>query len=108
MPTWSQERTQRRAIGIPISTVLALVALLAAIAAAELGWRVEPSHRGAPLPVPHSLAGPIGQLRSIPVTAIDDPRSGAIAAGVVFGRTEHVAAEDEQAFLASGLWHLLT
>src|SRR5690606_18192952 len=26
---------------------------------------------------------------------------------VIFGRTEHVAAAEEQAFLESGLWHLL-
>ena len=43
----------------------------------------------------------------MPLVSIDDPAASAIASGVIFGRTEHVTAVDEAAFLDSGLWHLL-
>lgn len=90
----------------PVSLVV-LVALLAAIVVVELGWRDPSPGLGVKVPVPRMAVPFVEQLRSVPLTAIEDPRAAAIASGVIFGRTNHVTLADEQAFLDSGLWHLL-
>ncbi|MCW2956318.1 MAG: fold metallo-hydrolase [Thermoleophilia bacterium] len=87
-------------------TLLAALVLLAGVVVVEIGVR-DLAPPGVPLPVPEALEGPLGRLRATVVAGIDDPRAGSVASGVVFGRTEHVMAADEQAFLESGLWHLL-
>jgi hypothetical protein len=89
------------------ATLVMLVTLLVAIGVV-VGWRDPSPGIAVDLPVP-GVAGPfVEQLRSVPLVRIDDPRAAAIANGVIFGRTDHVTPADEQAFLASGLWHLLT
>ncbi len=90
-----------------VPTACALVALVAAIAVVELGLRDPGPGMLVAVPTPTPLVGPIEGLRSVPLVRIDDPRSAAVASGVVFGRTDHVAPADEQTFLDSGLWHLL-
>jgi competence protein ComEC len=89
-----------------LPSIVMAVALAVAIALVELGER-EPAGAMVELPMPGPLAGAVERLRSVPLVAIDDPDAAAVASGVVFGRTEHVRAQDEQAFLAAGLWHLL-
>jgi competence protein ComEC len=89
-----------------LPALLAACLLLVGIAASELGWRA-PAPPGVVLPMPGVLQRPIERLRSIPLVTIDDPRAAAVASGVIFGRTEHVTPRDQQAFLDSGLWHLL-
>ena len=91
-----------------VSTSLAAFALVAAIVVVEVGLRDPGPGMLVRVPTPGLLVEPIEQLRSVPLGRIDDPRAAAVASGVVFGRTDHVTAADEQAFLDSGLWHLLT
>lgn len=86
---------------------LGAVALIAAVGSVEFGVR-EPSAAGVAVAVPPTAAPAVDALRSAPLTAIESPRAAAIASGVVFGRTEHVSAADEAAFLDAGLWHLLS
>jgi predicted membrane metal-binding protein len=74
----------------------------------ELGWRDPSPGRAVAVPVPRVLVGPVERLRSMPQRHIGDPDAGAVAAGVVFGRAGDVSVADQQAFLDSGLWHLLT
>ena len=88
-------------------TCLAAIALVAAILAVECGWRDPGPGMLVTVPMPTALQEPIERLRSVPLVRIDDSRAAAVASGVVFGRTDHVAPVDEQAFLDSGLWHLL-
>lgn len=81
-------------------------ALVLSVAIVELGLR-EPRSIAVDLALPAFAEPLVSSLRAAPLTGIGDARAAAIASGVVFGRTEHVTASDEAAFLASGLWHLL-
>jgi len=92
---------------VPPVTLGALVVLVAAIVVVELGLRDPAAGLAVAVPVPGVLEGPIEQLRSAPIAHVADARAAAVASGVTFGRTEHVTPADEQAFLDSGLWHLL-
>ena len=91
-----------------LPTWCAVAALVAAIAVVELGLRDPGPGMLVAVPVPEVLVEPIERLRSVSLVRIDDPRAAAVARGVVFGRTDHVGPEDEQAFLDFGVWHLLT
>lgn len=88
-------------------TALALVLLCSSILVVELGWREPASSLAVAVPIPQVVAPTIEQLRSVPQRSINDPRVGAVVAGVVFGRADDVSVGDQQAFLDSGLWHLL-
>src|SRR5687768_5743738 len=99
--------TARRRANVGGSTLLGVCALVASILVVELGWRDPSPGMLVDVPMAEQLAGPVEQLRSVPLVRIADPRAAAVASGVVFGRTDHVSPADEQAFLDSGLWHLL-
>ncbi|MCW2920453.1 MAG: fold metallo-hydrolase [Thermoleophilia bacterium] len=104
------ERVWRAAVrraGWRPPTLVAVVALVVAILVVELGWRDPGPGMLVAVPTPGVLREPIERLRSVPLVRIGDPRAAAVASGVVFGRTDHVSPVDEQAFLDSGLWHLL-
>lgn len=92
---------------VPPATLAALVALLASIVVVEVGLRDPGPGMLVSVPAPAMLEPVLDHLRSVPLTSIDDPRAAAVASGVIFGRTDHVLPADEEAFLASGLWHLL-
>ena len=81
--------------------------ILAGVGVVELGWRSPEPGRVVALPDVPMLDHLLAVLRSAPLVHVRDPRAGAVASGVVFGRTEHVDAADQAAFLSSGLWHLL-
>ena len=89
-----------------LPSLLVAISLVLAIVLVELDVRA-PAGAMVDLPVPTALDGGVERLRSVPLAAIGDPDAAAVASGVIFGRTEHVWAQDEEAFLASGLWHLL-
>lgn len=91
-----------------LPTLVAAFALVAAIVVVEIGWRDPGPGQGVEVPVPEALSPVVERLRSVPLTAIDDPRAASVASGVIFGRTDHVSPADEDAFLTSGLWHILT
>ena len=90
-----------------VPNVLAAFVLASAIIVVEIGLRDPGPGMLVNVPTPGPLARPIEQLRSVPLVRIDDARAAAVASGVIFGRTDHVTPADEQAFLDSGLWHLL-
>lgn len=92
---------------VPLPSVAVLVALLFAIGVVEMGWRDPAPGLAVAVPVPGPLGGIVAELRSVPQRHVDDARAGAVAAGVVFGRADDVPVGDQQAFLDSGLWHLL-
>jgi hypothetical protein len=50
------------------------------------------SGRAVAVPIPDLLAGVVERLRSMPQLHVGDPDAGAVAAGVVFGRADHVSA----------------
>jgi competence protein ComEC len=90
-----------------VRTIIATVALVASILAVELGMRDPSPGMFVAVPPPAFAAPLVEQLRAVPLAEIHDARAAAVASGVLFGRTEHVTPADQQAFLSSGLWHLL-
>lgn len=96
----------RRDVRSWIPELVAWCVLIAAILVVELGVRA-PAAGSVPLPAPGWLRAPVEVLRATPAVAIGDARASAVVSGVTFGRTEHVSPADQDAFLSSGLWHLL-
>ena len=86
------------------------IATICAIVLVEAGLRASsPMSQSVQLPAPQhgSAAHALRQLRDQPDLALSSPRIRAVVDGVVFGRTDTIATADRDAFLASGLWHLL-
>lgn len=87
--------------------IFGLVSLAVAVLLVELGVRDSTRGMSVQIPVPGVVAPLVEQLRSQPQRHIGGDEAGSVAAGVVFGRADDVSVADQQAFLDSGLWHLL-
>lgn len=95
-----------------------LIALLCLpVALVELG-AIQPVHPGAAARTSHRTqprrSSASGELQTIvhairtqPRAGIADRRDAAVVEGVVLGRTQRVDRRDKDAFLRSGLWHVL-
>jgi competence protein ComEC len=92
---------------VPRATWFAITVLVVAIGVVELGWRDPSPGLAVDVPVPEALAGIVEELRSQPARHVASGDAAAVASGVVFGRAADVSVADQQAFLDSGLWHLL-
>jgi competence protein ComEC len=92
---------------VPPATWIALLVLVVGILVVELGGRDPTRGLAVEVPAPDALRPAVERLRAIPQEHVPGAAAGAVAAGVVFGRADDVAPADQQAFLDSGLWHLL-
>ncbi len=90
-----------------VSTIVLVVLLAIGVFLAEAGWRGAPPAQIVDVPVPAPLASVVDRLRSLPQQHVTGADAGAVAAGVVFGRADDVDPADQQAFLDSGLQHLV-
>jgi competence protein ComEC len=86
--------------------------LVVAIGLYELGIRsmdnpVDSSSASIRLEPTSTVSRAITRIRRQPSRSLGSGSEHAIVEGVAFGRTDGVSAADKQAFLDSGLWHLL-
>ncbi|MCZ4496142.1 MAG: fold metallo-hydrolase [Thermoleophilia bacterium] len=98
----AREHWRERWLPACVVTVLLVIGILLV----ELGLR-DVATPGVQLPMPGGVEAIARTVRATVFRGIEDPAAAAIASGVVYGRTDHVTATDEAAFLESGLWHLL-